>query len=123
MEKAAPEPSSSSNKLLVSKSGQEDDAAKALKVKSGELLQKELIKHANKADRNYLILVNKAMVILHARQLLIELFEHWPDTGHVITHELLGCKDVRQIPCVLDLLNKVNGKNSFLKVRFGYQQK
>ena len=58
------------------------------------------------------------MSVLYARQVLTSLLAHWPMYGHVINSNLLGCKEVQQIPCVLDLLNKTGSKENFQKVMF-----
>lgn len=84
--------------------------------KSGELLKKELQKHGRFAPREYLARINMAMAILYARHVLTGLLAHWPEDGPVINAALLGCKEVKQIPCVLDLLYKVDNRDYFQKV-------
>ena len=59
-----------------------------------------------------------AMSVLYARQVLTSLLAHWPPYGHVINSHLLGCKEVQQIPCVLDLLNKTGSRENFQKVKY-----
>jgi hypothetical protein len=59
-----------------------------------------------------------AMSVLYARQVLTSLLAHWPAYGHVINSDLLGCKEVQQIPCVLDLLYKTGSRDNFQKVSY-----
>ncbi|XP_052765956.1 zinc finger ZZ-type and EF-hand domain-containing protein 1-like isoform X1 [Mya arenaria] len=94
----------------------QDEVMKQRRTKSADLLKKELEKHGRTGSREYLVKVNQAMSILYARQVLTSLLAQWPVYGHVISSELLGCKDVTQIPCVLDLLNKTGSKDNFQKV-------
>ena len=56
------------------------------------------------------------MAILYARHLLTGLLASWPEDGHPINAILLGCKEVQQIPCVLDLLYKTDSHDCFEKV-------
>ena len=57
-----------------------------------------------------------AMSILYSRQLLTSLLADWPSTGHVITADLIGCKERSHVPFVLDLLNRTEMKDTFQKV-------
>ena len=61
--------------------------------------------------------MNTATAILYARQLLTSLLADWPESGHMITAQLLGCQSNTHVPYVLDLLNKIETKESFQKVR------
>lgn len=58
------------------------------------------------------------MCVLYARHTLTGLLAYWPETGPAISSSLLGCKDVKQIPCVLDLLYKIDTHNFFSKVHW-----
>jgi hypothetical protein len=100
----------------------QDKIKKQQRSTSTELLKQELEKHGKVGSRDYLTKVNTAMAVLHARQVLTTLLVHWPETGQVITAGLLGCQDVHQIPCVLDLLNKSESPERFQKVRLISQQ-
>jgi len=60
--------------------------------------------------------VNMAMSVLYARQVLTALLADWPSAGHVITAELIGCKEIAHVPFVLDLLNTPEASESFQKV-------
>ncbi|KAK7112606.1 zinc finger ZZ-type and EF-hand domain-containing protein 1-like isoform X2 [Littorina saxatilis] len=84
--------------------------------KSAELLKKELQKHGRYASREYLAKVNLAIAVLYTRHVLTGLLAHWPRDGPVINAALLGCKDMQQIPCVLDLLFKADSRDCFKKV-------
>ena len=57
------------------------------------------------------------MAVLYARQLLTSLLADWPESEHVITAQLLGCRFDSHVSYVLDLLNKIETKQSFQKVR------
>ncbi|KAK3091739.1 hypothetical protein FSP39_022268 [Pinctada imbricata] len=94
----------------------EDDIQKTQRSKSAELLKQELEKQGRKSSREYIYKVNMAMSVLYARQVLTSLLAKWPAHGPVINTELLGCKDIQQIPCVLDLLNKSESKSRFQMV-------
>jgi len=51
--------------------------------------------------------VNRAITILYARQLLVELCAHWPKVTAdqpMTVLAALGCSDVQYLPFVLDLL-------------------
>ena len=89
---------------------------KQRRTKSADLLKVELEKHGKTGTREYLEKVNMAMAVLYARQVLTSLLAHWPEYGHVINSKLLGCKEIQQIPCVLDLLNKTESRENFQKV-------
>ena len=84
--------------------------------KSAELLKKELGKQGRYGARDYLAKVNLAMAVLYARHVLTGLLAHWPTDGPLINAGLLGCKEKHQIPCVLDLLFKVDNKDFFKQV-------
>ena len=56
------------------------------------------------------------MSVLYARQVLASLLADWPASGHVITAELIGCKEKAHVPFVLDLLNRNETKETFQKV-------
>lgn len=121
IEKATEEEAVDVQKLIQTPDNDmEDDIIKQQRSKSAELLKRELEKHGKSGSRDYLIKVNTAMSVLYARQVLISLFGHWPETGHLINADLLGCKEVQQIPCVLDLLNKTESRDGFQKVSFFY---
>ena len=62
--------------------------------------------------------VNTALSVLYARNLLMTLLADWPAEGHVITAQLIGCKDSSQVPFVLDLLNHTEVKDAFEKVNW-----
>ena len=84
--------------------------------KSAELLKKELQKQGRFASREYLTKVNLAMAVLYARHVLTGLLAQWPSDGPLINAALLGCKELHQIPCVLDLLFKADNRDCFKKV-------
>ncbi|RUS90799.1 hypothetical protein EGW08_001418 [Elysia chlorotica] len=84
--------------------------------KSAQLLKKELEKHGRAGPRDSLHKVNLAMCVLYARHTLTSLLAHWPDDGPPINSSLMGCKDVKQIPSVLDLLHKIDSQFFFSKV-------
>ncbi|KAL5009613.1 hypothetical protein ScPMuIL_011918 [Solemya velum] len=94
----------------------DDDMLNERRSKSSELLKQELEKHGKAGSHEYLSYVNMGMSVLFARQVLTRLLAYWPDSDHVISANLLGCKDVQQIPCVLDLLNKTESQDNFQKV-------
>ncbi|CAL1538237.1 unnamed protein product [Lymnaea stagnalis] len=88
-----------------------------MRGKSSMLLKKELEKRGRSAGTpEYFTKINMAMCVLYARHTLTGLLAFWPDTGPAINSSLLGCKDVKQIPCVLDLLYKIDTRNFFSKV-------
>ena len=60
--------------------------------------------------------MNLAIAVLYARHVLMGLLAHWPSDGPLINAALLGCKELHQIPCVLDLLFKADNKDFFKKV-------
>jgi hypothetical protein len=70
-------------------------------IRSAELLKKELEKQGKSSSREYLYKVNMAMAVLYARQVLRKLLAHWPESAPAITADLLGCKEVHDIPCIL----------------------
>ena len=94
----------------------EDDIQKQKRSRSAELLKKELEKQGKSSSREYLYKVNMAMAVLYARQVLRKLLAHWPESAPAITAELLGCKQVHDIPCILDLLNRSETKDVFQTV-------
>ena len=94
----------------------QDEIIKQRRTKSADLLKVELEKHGKSGNREYLTKVNMAMAILYARQVLTSLLAYWPEYGPVINSKLLGCKEIQQIPCVLDLLNKTESRENFHKV-------
>jgi len=97
----------------------EDDLQKQKRSRSAELLKKELEKQGKSSSREYLYKVNMAMAVLYARQVLRKLLAHWPESAPAITAELLGCKEVHDIPCILDLLNRSETKDVFQIVSQG----
>ena len=94
----------------------EDDLQKQKRSRSAELLKKELEKQGKSSSREYLYKVNMAMAVLYARQVLRKLLAHWPESAPAITADLLGCKEVHDIPCILDLLNRSETKDVFQNV-------
>ncbi|KAL3875978.1 hypothetical protein ACJMK2_033871 [Sinanodonta woodiana] len=117
VEKATEETAVDTQRLIQNpENNVQDEIIKQRRSKSAELLKKELEKHGKTGTREYLCKVNMAMSVLYARQVLTSLLAHWPETGHVINSNLLGCKEVQQIPCVLDLLNKTDSRENFQKV-------
>ncbi|XP_055877134.1 zinc finger ZZ-type and EF-hand domain-containing protein 1-like isoform X1 [Biomphalaria glabrata] len=87
-----------------------------IRGKSASLLKKELSKRGRSGLSDNFPKINMAMCVLYARHTLTGLLAFWPDSGPVINSTLLGCKDVKQIPCVLDLLYKIDTRNYFSKV-------
>ncbi|KAH9489895.1 Zinc finger ZZ-type and EF-hand domain-containing protein 1 [Bulinus truncatus] len=87
-----------------------------MRIKSAGLLKKELEKRGRSGSPENFHKINMAMCVLYARHTLTGLLAFWPDSGPVINSSLLGCKDVKQIPCVLDLLYKIDSRNFFSKV-------
>lgn len=116
IEKATEESGETQKLIRTPDNDLEDDINKQQRTKSAELLKQELEKQGRAGATDYLYKVNMAMSVLYARQVLISLLAQWPDSGHVISAELLGCKDVQQIPCVLDLLNKNESRDCFQQV-------
>ena len=117
IEKASEETAVDSQRLINCPDNDvQDEIIKQRRTKSAELLKVELEKHGKTGTREYLAKVNMAMAVLYARQVLTSLLGHWPDYGHVINSKLLGCKEIQQIPCVLDLLNKTESRENFHKV-------
>ncbi|XP_071105472.1 zinc finger ZZ-type and EF-hand domain-containing protein 1-like isoform X1 [Haliotis cracherodii] len=116
IDKAVEESGQSSENLIQQSDSLQGDISEKSRSKSAELLKKELEKHGRVGSREYLAKVNMAMGILYARHLLTGLLAYWPEYGHVINASLLGCKEVQQIPCVLDLLYKTDNRNCFKKV-------
>lgn len=57
-----------------------------------------------------------AIAVLYARQVLASVLADWPEQGHTISADLLGCKEISHVPFVLDLLNRVETKDMFQKV-------
>ncbi|KAL8625230.1 hypothetical protein ACOMHN_029988 [Nucella lapillus] len=92
------------------------DITEQRRNKSAELLKKELQKQGRFASREMLAKVNLAMSVLYTRHVLTGLLAQWPSDGPVINAALLGCKELRQIPCVLDLLFKADNRDCFKKV-------
>ena len=86
---------------------------------STELLRKELQKQGKSSSGEYLYKVNMAIAVLYARQVLKKLLAHWPESAHATTADLLGCKDVHDIPCILELLNRSETKDVFQIVSQG----
>lgn len=119
MEKATEESGDAQKLIRMPDNDIEDDMQKQQRTKSSELLKQELEKHGKSGSTDYLHKVNLAMSVMYARQVLTSLLAQWPDTGHVISAQLLGCKDVQQIPCVLDLLNKAESRECFQQVVYG----
>ncbi|CAC5406050.1 unnamed protein product [Mytilus coruscus] len=116
-EKAKEEASSEDTKLMNTPDNDvEDDIQKQKRSRSAELLKKELEKQGKSSSREYLYKVNMAMAVLYARQVLRKLLAHWPESAPAITAELLGCKQVHDIPCILDLLNRSETKDVFQTV-------
>jgi len=62
--------------------------------------------------------IHNAVAVLYARQLLLSLLADWPDAGHVVTAEHLGCSASHLVPYALDLLNRVPSPEPFSKVCF-----
>lgn len=113
-DKAKDEPSSDDSKLMNTPDNDaEDDFQKQKRSRSAELLKKELEKQGKSSSREYLFKVNMAMAVLYARQVLRKLLAHWPETAPAITADLLGCNQVHDIPCILDLLNRSETKDVF----------
>ncbi|XP_041474383.1 zinc finger ZZ-type and EF-hand domain-containing protein 1-like isoform X3 [Lytechinus variegatus] len=105
--------------ILVANSEAElrESYRKHQRTKSGELLKKELEKHGKSASRNYLHVINNALAVMCARQVLAALLADWPATGdHVISTNTFGCKEHSQLVSILDLLQRVEEKDVFLKV-------
>ncbi|XP_012939826.1 zinc finger ZZ-type and EF-hand domain-containing protein 1 [Aplysia californica] len=94
----------------------EDEIGERMRSKSAGLLKRELDKHGRTGSRDYLAKVNLALTVLYARHALTSLLASWPTDGPAINSSLLGCKDVKQIPCVLDLLYKIDTRNFITKV-------
>ena len=94
------------------------DALRKRKRKSAQLLKKEQSERQKRVTRHFLARVNRAVAILHARQLLSSLLADWPLGTHMISAQLLGCPDDAHVPFVLDMLNRDETKESFHKVRF-----
>lgn len=117
IEKASEEGKEANKLMQTTDSELEDDIIKKIRGKSADLLKRDLEKH-KAGSRDYLYKVNMAMSVLYARQLLTSLLAYWPDSGHVISDGLLGCQNIQQIPCVIDLLNKIDNKDDFQKVSF-----
>ncbi len=116
IDKAVEESGHSLENLLHSPETLQGEITEKCRSKSADLLKKELEKHGRVGSREYLAKVNMSMGILYSRHLLTGLLAYWPDAGHVISASLLGCKEVQQIPCVLDLLYKTDNRNCFQKV-------
>ncbi|XP_071500526.1 zinc finger ZZ-type and EF-hand domain-containing protein 1-like [Diadema antillarum] len=105
--------------ILVANSEAElrESYRKHQRAKSGELLKKELEKHGKSASRNYLHTINNALTVMCARQVLAALLADWPADGeHVISTATCGCKEHSQLVSILDLLQRVEEKEVFLKV-------
>lgn len=83
---------------------------------STELLREELNTQGKSSSREYLYKINMAMAVLYARQVLKKLLAHWPESAHATTADLLGCKDVHDIACILELLNRFETKDVFQNV-------
>lgn len=61
--------------------------------------------------------INNALAVMCARQVLAALLADWPATGdHVISTNTFGCKEHSQLVSILDLLQRVEEKDVFLKV-------
>ncbi|BFZ03746.1 hypothetical protein BsWGS_06784 [Bradybaena similaris] len=115
-EVADPETGDNPQNLFKQQETLAGEIGERLRGKSAQLLKKELEKHGRSGSREYLLKVNMAMCVLYARHTLTGLLAYWPETGPAISSSLLGCKDVKQIPCVLDLLYKIDTHNFFSKV-------
>ncbi|XP_013398348.1 zinc finger ZZ-type and EF-hand domain-containing protein 1-like [Lingula anatina] len=117
IDKATEEPSEDAQKLIKSTDNDtEVDVLKQRRSKSASLLKKELEVQGKTGSREYLKKVNLAMSILWARKVLLSLLADWPQLEYPITSDLLGCRSNAQIPCVLDLLNRSECKQTFRKV-------
>ena len=67
--------------------------------------------------------MNRAIAVLYARQLLIELCAHWPkETADrpMTMLAVLGCSDEQYLPFVLDLLCTEQLNNKLQPVRLCY---
>jgi hypothetical protein len=93
---------------------------KQRKTNSAELMKHALERYGKSDCPDYITKVNMAMCVLYARKLLTTLMAHWPEGGQVISASMLGCKDVQQIPCVLELLNKSDTDENFQIVSYRY---
>ncbi|XP_041364980.1 zinc finger ZZ-type and EF-hand domain-containing protein 1-like [Gigantopelta aegis] len=116
IDKAVSDTELSTENFIQLEDGIKGEISEKCRTKSAELLKRELQKHDQPDSRDYVAKVNMAMAILYARHLLTGLLACWPEDGHPINAVLLGCKEVRQIPCVLDLLYKTDSHDCFEKV-------
>jgi hypothetical protein len=78
------------------------------KEKSQELLQDELkkIKEDGYCNKDYMLKIHKAMIVLHSRQVLALLLMEWPQDGPSINTLLLGGLDISHWFSLLDHIVK-----------------
>ncbi|XP_064626439.1 zinc finger ZZ-type and EF-hand domain-containing protein 1-like isoform X2 [Lineus longissimus] len=115
---AVEEPCEKSQNLVATPDNDvKKDVEKKRKQKSADLLKKAFEAQGKSSNRDYLMKVNLAIAILYSREVLIRLLADWPAEGdHVITAQLLGCSDSSQIPCVIDMLNRSESKDTINKL-------
>ena len=114
---AVPETSDTQQNWIDSSSNDAaKDALRRRKRKSAQLLKQEQSGQQKRVTRQYLARVNRAVAILHARQLLSSLLADWPTSSHVISAKLLGCPGDAHVPFVLDMLNRDETRDTFKNV-------
>jgi hypothetical protein len=88
------------------------------KEKSQELLQDELkkIKEDGYCNKDYMLKIHKAMIVLHSRQVLALLLMEWPQDGPSINTLLLGGLDISHWFSLLDHIVKGLPENKQEKV-------
>ncbi|KAK3717323.1 hypothetical protein QZH41_011553, partial [Actinostola sp. cb2023] len=88
---------------------------KQARTKSAELLKKDLEKDRKSSCTDYLVKVNLALSIIYARHLLAALLSDWPE-DEVLNAELLDNCDEVQLIGLMDIVQRMEGKDTFEKV-------
>ncbi|XP_068674922.1 zinc finger ZZ-type and EF-hand domain-containing protein 1-like [Montipora foliosa] len=114
---AKPEEGEVTQKLIptLSDAEIEETREKQARVKSAELLKKELDDEQNKGSAEYLNKVNLALSVIYSRHLLAILLGNWSNSG-MITSEMMDSCDEVQLIGLLDILQRLEGKELFEKV-------
>ncbi|KAM6970616.1 zinc finger ZZ-type and EF-hand domain-containing protein 1 [Aplochiton taeniatus] len=103
-DKATEEANMVTQKLITnSESDLQLSYAKQRRTKSSALLHKELDARSNRAVRQYLVKVNRAIATLYARHVLASLLADWP-AGAPLSEEALELSGASHMAYILDML-------------------
>ncbi|XP_031567894.1 zinc finger ZZ-type and EF-hand domain-containing protein 1-like [Actinia tenebrosa] len=114
---AKPEQEDMAQKLIPTMSDAEiaETRQKQARTKSAELLKNVLEKERKPGCTDYLVKVNLALSIIYARHLLAAILSDWPEE-QVITSELLDKCDEIQLIGLLDIIQRMESKETFENV-------